>query len=119
MTWTGKLVGAVVGLILFKGRWPGLLIGLVLGHLWDVGRASRRKPPPPPTGTVDGDDPYRTLEVEPTADDATIEAAYRRLIAQYHPDRVANAADEIRELAERRARAINTAYENIRRIRRG
>jgi DnaJ-domain-containing protein 1 len=118
MTWTGKLVGALIGLILFKGRWPGLMIGLVLGHLWDMGRAPARVPPAP-TGSVDGDDPYRTLEVAPSADDAAIEAAYRRLIAQYHPDRVAGAADEIKALAETRARAINAAYDRIRKIRRG
>jgi DnaJ-domain-containing protein 1 len=116
MTWSGKLIGALVGLILFKGRWPGALIGLVLGHLWDLGRAPKRTPPEP-TGSVDGDDPYRTLEVDPAADDAAIEGAYRRLIAQYHPDRVAGAAPEIQALAETRARAINTAYERIRRIR--
>jgi len=117
--WTGKVVGAIAGLILFRGRWPGLLIGLLLGHLWDLGMARRTPPPPPaaPPGAFDGDDPYRTLEVDPGASDAEVEAAFRRLIAQYHPDRVANAADEIRELAGKRASAINAAYERIRKIR--
>ena len=34
----GKLIGAVVGVVLFKG-WIGLLIGLLLGHMYDRGRA--------------------------------------------------------------------------------
>lgn len=121
MSWKGKLVCALVGLVLFRFRWQGLLVGLVLGHLVDLGLA-RRAPPPPPTppeGAFEGEDPYRTLEVAPSASDAELEAAYRRLIGQYHPDKVAGAADEIRELAERRARAINAAYERIQRIRRG
>jgi DnaJ like chaperone protein len=37
MSWIGKLLGALVGIFLF--RHPlGLLIGVLLGHLWDVGR---------------------------------------------------------------------------------
>lgn len=34
----GKLVGALVGVVLFKG-WVGLLIGVLLGHLYDRARA--------------------------------------------------------------------------------
>jgi DnaJ-domain-containing protein 1 len=46
-----------------------------------------------------------------------IDAAYRRRMSEYHPDKVANAAPEIKELAERRARDINAAYEEIRKRR--
>jgi DnaJ-domain-containing protein 1 len=115
MSWTGKAVGALLGLL--TRRWQFVLMGLVIGHLFDLGLFGTRSvaPPPPPAG----DDPYRILDVDPAAADADIEAAYRRLIAQYHPDRVANAAPEIVALAETRARAINQAYETIRKIRRG
>jgi DnaJ-domain-containing protein 1 len=119
MTWSGKLVGLVLGFLLFRGRWPGALLGLLIGALWDAGafrRAAETAPPPPPPAA---DDPYRTLELAPTATDAEIEAAYRRLIAQYHPDRVAGAGPELRELAETRARAINVAYERLQKIRKG
>lgn len=37
--------------------------------------------------------------------------AYRRKISSYHPDKVAQMGDEIRELAEHHAKEINTAYE--------
>jgi DnaJ-domain-containing protein 1 len=38
-------------------------------------------------------------------------------MSEYHPDRVANAAKEIRELANQRAREINEAYDRIKRER--
>ena len=33
----GKLIGAVLALLLFKGHPFGLIIGVLLGHLWDIG----------------------------------------------------------------------------------
>ena len=112
MTWTGKAVGALLGLL--TKRWQFVLLGLFFGHLYDLGMFKSRPAAPPPPD----DDPYRILEVDPRASDADIEAAYRRLIAQYHPDRVANAAPEIVALAETRARAINQAWERIQKMRR-
>jgi DnaJ-domain-containing protein 1 len=116
MKWKGALVGALLGLLLFRGRWPGVALGLLVGALVDAGvfRSRAAAPPPPPA-----DDPYATLEVAPSATDAQVESAYRRLIAQFHPDRVAGAAAEIQALAETRARAINAAYEKIQKIRKG
>jgi DnaJ like chaperone protein len=40
---TGKLVGAILGLLLFKGNPWGLLIGLVLGHFYDMSVAPRAR----------------------------------------------------------------------------
>jgi DnaJ-domain-containing protein 1 len=116
MSWTGKAVGALLGLL--TRRWQFVVMGLVIGHLFDLGLFGSRSVAPPPPPPAD-DDPYRILDVDPAVADADIEAAYRRLIAQYHPDRVANAAPEIVALAETRARAINQAYERIQKIRRG
>lgn len=39
---TGKLVGALLGLLIFRNPW-GLLIGLVIGHFYDQGVASARR----------------------------------------------------------------------------
>lgn len=50
------------------------------------------------------EDPYRTLQVEPSADLEAIKAAYRRLARLYHPD--LNPRPEAAE----RMRAINAAY---------
>jgi DnaJ-class molecular chaperone len=116
MRWKGLLIGALLGLVVFRFRPHGLVLGAALGALFDY-LASRKAVEPPAPPVPAADDPYRTLEVAPTATDEEIEAAYRRLIAQYHPDRIAGAADEIRTLAETRARAINAAYEQLQKIR--
>jgi DnaJ like chaperone protein len=44
MSFTGKIVGAILGLLLLRGPW-GLLIGLVLGHFYDMSVSSRRRGP--------------------------------------------------------------------------
>ncbi|SRR5258706_9637049 len=50
------------------------------------------------------------LGVAPSATEAEIRAAYRRLMSQYHPDKVAALGSELRELAERKSKEIGTAY---------
>ena len=111
--WTGKIVGALIGLLLRRPIF--VVIGLIVGHLYDIGVFKSAPNPPAPTPIAD---PYKVLEIDPTASDDDIEAAYRRLIAQYHPDKVDGAAQEIRELAAKRASAINAAYDAIQKIRR-
>jgi hypothetical protein len=53
------------------------------------------------------------LGVRPTASLPEITAAYRALAQQYHPDRHATQPREFRELAERRMKEINAAYEEL------
>lgn len=113
MQWKGKLIGFLLGLL--TRRPPLIVIGLILGHLYDIGMFSRNDAPTPPPPAVDA---YATLGVSADSSDADIEQAYRRKMSEYHPDRVANAADEIRGLAEQRAREINAAYETIQQQRR-
>jgi curved DNA-binding protein CbpA len=52
------------------------------------------------------------------ASDAEVDQAYRRLMSQYHPDRMAGAADELRRQAETKSREINAAYDRIKALRR-
>ncbi|MBL9022724.1 MAG: J domain-containing protein [Myxococcales bacterium] len=68
-------------------------------------------PPPPPSETVDGRDPHEILGVEKGASLEVIRAAYQKLVKEYHPDRAATLASEIRDLAEKRTRELNRAYE--------
>ncbi|MBP8081043.1 MAG: DnaJ domain-containing protein [Arenimonas sp.] len=114
MNWKGKLIGLLLGLLT---RRPLLiLVGLVLGHLYDMG-VFAAKSGPAASSTPPALDPYATLGVDPSASDEEIEQAYRRGMSEYHPDRVGNAAKEIRDLAGRRASEINGAYEEIKRQR--
>lgn len=55
-------------------------------------------------------DPYTVLGVPATADRDEIRHAYRELLQQYHPDKVAHLSPEFRDLAHRRAVAIQQAY---------
>jgi DnaJ like chaperone protein len=59
-------------------------------------------------------DPYQTLGVAPDAGQDEIRQAYRRLAAQYHPDKAAHLGEELRLLAEKKFKAIQEAYEKLR-----
>jgi hypothetical protein len=56
----------------------------------------------------------KTLGLEKPYSEEESKSAYRKLIAQYHPDRVSAMGPEIREVAETKAREINEAYEFFR-----
>jgi preprotein translocase subunit Sec63 len=112
--WKGKIIGGLIGLLLRRPVF--IIIGIVIGHLYDKGAFSgKRTSDVPPPGNAET--PYAVLDVDESADMEAIDAAYRRRMSEYHPDKVANAAPEIKELAERRARDINAAYEEIRKRR--
>ena len=59
-------------------------------------------------------DPYAVLEIERGASPAEIKSAYRRLAGLYHPDKVEHLGEEFRELAEKRFKEIQQAYEELR-----
>lgn len=115
MRYLGKLIGAIAGYALL--RHPlGAVIGLVLGHAFDANWFGARAQPPGAAPAPDA--AYTTLGLDAAASDDDIDRAYRHLMSKYHPDKVAGAADEIRALAETRAREINAAYDRIRELRR-
>ena len=64
-------------------------------------------PVPPPAG------PHwtRVLELPPDASVEQIRDAYRRLISQYHPDKVASLGRELQELAQAKSKDIALAYQ--------
>jgi len=108
MRWYGKLLGFIAGALLFRlNPLFGAVIGLVLGHAYDIGWFSKER-----------DDPYRELGLTADATAAEVDLAYRRLMSRYHPDKVAAASPEQRREAERRASQINAAYDRIQRRRR-
>ncbi len=75
-----------------------------------------------PAGEVDSmlhlgsdtlDDAYKVLEVDPSATDADVRAAYRRLALKHHPDKVAALGEDIRKAAEEKFQQINAAKERV------
>lgn len=72
---------------------------------------------PPPKQRLD--DAYTVIGVTAAADDAEIKRAYRKLISENHPDKLASKGlpEGMRALAEERARDINAAYTMIKKAR--
>lgn len=60
------------------------------------------------------DDPYGVLGLPSGASQEAIRAAYRRLAAQYHPDKVAHLGPEFQLLAESKFKVIQGAYDALR-----
>jgi hypothetical protein len=59
------------------------------------------------------EDPYTVLGLEPGASREEVKAAYRRLVAQYHPDKVTHLGKEFQDLAHRRLLQIQRAYQHL------
>jgi DnaJ-domain-containing protein 1 len=51
-----------------------------------------------------------TLCISPQSSDEEIRRAYKSLIGQYHPDKVASLGPELRDLASLKAKQITAAY---------
>jgi DnaJ like chaperone protein len=58
-------------------------------------------------------DPYRVLGVDRQTSPENIKRAYRRLVNQYHPDKVTHLGPEFKDLAEKRFKEIQRAYQEI------
>ena len=58
-------------------------------------------------------DAYSVLGVGRDASPEEIKQAFRRLANTYHPDKVSHMGDEFRELAERRFKEIQEAYQKL------
>lgn len=113
----GKIFGAALGWMLMRHP-AGAVLGAVLGHVFDAGWLFPGRPGlEPGAKSLELEEAYRTLGVEPVASNEDVERAFRKQISDYHPDKVAGAAKEIRDLAESRASAINRAYETIQKAR--
>ena len=64
-------------------------------------------------------DAYALLGVDPTADDAEVTRAYRRLMSQNHPDKLVSKGlpEEMIRLATEKTQEIKAAYERVRQAR--
>lgn len=60
---------------------------------------------------------YKILEIDKTATDEEVKAAYRKMAKKNHPDKVAHLGEDVKKGAEERFRTIQAAYENIKKER--
>lgn len=58
---------------------------------------------------------WEVLGVASDAGPEEVSRAYKRRISEYHPDKVALLGEEIRSVAERKSKEINSAYEEAQR----
>ena len=59
------------------------------------------------------EDAYKVLGVSPDATEWEIKTAYRKLVLQHHPDRVAKLGEDVRQAAEKKFKEISAAKERI------
>jgi DnaJ like chaperone protein len=62
---------------------------------------------------------YAQLGIDARASDSEVKKAYRKLVSQYHPDKLVSRGlpEEMMEVAKTRVREINTAYDQIKQSR--
>ena len=92
----------------------------LLRHAWAVpkpSQASRRPQPSSNRGSGREREPHVVLGVAADASFEDVRAAYQKLVQENHPDKVADMSAEIRELAERRTKEINAAYNELKKRR--
>ena len=71
------------------------------------------------SAVVSLDQAYAQLGLKSSASDADVKKAYRKLVSQYHPDKLVSRGlpEEMMEMAKVRVREINTAYDQVKQSR--
>jgi len=89
-----------------------VFFGLFAGY-WVVSKLFFRSAPTVKDVKMEPPSPawHQVLNVDPTATLGEIHAAYRRLVSQYHPDKVERLGPEIKEVAARKTQEITVAYQ--------
>ena len=60
---------------------------------------------------------FRILEISPDASNDEIKRAYRKMANKYHPDKVSHLGKEIQAAAEEKFKALNNAYQQLKKDR--
>ena len=90
-----------------------IVVGLLAGY-WLVGFMFKGKAAPQIVTSPDAPSAPGWPEVLGVNADASVDdirSAYKRLMSQYHPDKVASLGVELQELAERKSKDIAVAYQ--------
>jgi hypothetical protein len=61
----------------------------------------------------ESNDPYTVLGIDKGASKEEIRKRYRELAGQYHPDKVAHLGSEFQQLAEKKFKAVQWAYQRL------
>jgi hypothetical protein len=59
---------------------------------------------------------YNVLGIKPNATPEEIKRAYKLMMTQYHPDKVANLGIELQDLAKKKTQEINEAYNYLKKL---
>jgi len=101
-------------------RIPGQVFAAML-QARQGGRSGQQGEYQGPGGVVRGSlqQAYAHLGLHSNASEAEVKKAYRKLVSQYHPDKLVSRGlpEEMMEMAKARVRDINTAYEQIKKAR--
>ena len=76
----------------------------------------RTKKEQPKKDYKSGQSCYEVLGVSPSSSLGVIKIAYRNKISMYHPDKVSSMGPEFNEIAERKSKEINRAYDEAVRL---
>ena len=60
---------------------------------------------------------YKILGLDSSETDNEVKKTYRKMAAKYHPDKVAHLGEDLKNLAEEKFKALNDAYQNIKKER--
>jgi DnaJ-domain-containing protein 1 len=119
MRWYGKTLGGIIGLILTKNPF-GAALGVLMGHVLDEnGGELFRRTVARLEGLADESESiehaYRVLGITATASDDDVKKAYRRLMNEHHPDKLAGRAPSEAMLAnaEQKTHEVRAAYEKV------
>jgi DnaJ-domain-containing protein 1 len=106
--------GAVILFGLFAGYW---VVSKLFFRPPTAQQRPQAVPPQPPSTAPKQSEWSEVLQVSPSAPIAEIRAAYKLLISKYHPDKVDNLGQELKDLAEHKTQEITVAYREAMRAR--